>query len=326
MKPFQYIKAADTATALFSAKKQKSQYVAGGTNQVDLMKDNINYPDTLIDITTALSKNITVTDKGIIIGAMVRNSTIANDKTVKDNYPLLAKAILAGASPQIRNMASTGGNLLQRTRCPYFFDTALPCNKRKPGSGCSAIKGDNRMSAIIGTSAECIAVHPSDMCIALAALDATVQIVNKDASKQNIAFKDFHRLPGTTPNLDNNLPENGLITEIKIPANNFYKNYSYLKLRDRDSYAFALVSVAAALDMNGDMINEARLASGGVAHKPWRWYDAEAFLKGKKATPSNFTQAAAIATKGTKGFEHNAFKIPMLKAAIEVALTNCITV
>ncbi|MEO7047176.1 MAG: FAD binding domain-containing protein, partial [Ferruginibacter sp.] len=147
MKPFQYIKAADTATALFSAKKQKSHYVAGGTNQVDLMKDNINYPDTLIDITTALSKDITATDKGIIIGAMVRNSTIANDKTVKDNYPLLAKAILAGASPQIRNMASTGGNLLQRTRCPYFFDTALPCNKRKPGSGCSAIKGDNRMSA-----------------------------------------------------------------------------------------------------------------------------------------------------------------------------------
>ena len=326
MKPFEYTRPLDISTALASAKKGKSSFIAGGTNQLDLMKKNISYPDSVIDVSTILSGEIITNEKGTSIGAMVRNTAVANDPSILKDHPLLSKAILAGASPQIRNMASTGGNILQRTRCPYFYDTALPCNKRKPGSGCSAIKGDNRMSAIIGTSENCIAVHPSDFCVALAALDASVEILNADHSKKIIPFKDFHRLPGSTPQLDNNLPEGAIITAVTVPHNNFNKNFSYLKLRDRDAYAFALISVAAALHMEGNIIIEARLASGGVAHKPWRWYEAEAFLKGKKAGIENFTKAANIATQNTKAFTNNAFKIPMLKSAIEVALTNCINV
>jgi xanthine dehydrogenase YagS FAD-binding subunit len=320
MRPFTFNKPATIHQAL-SGKKEDAQYIAGGTNLLDLMKKHIAEPDTLLDVTTLLSDKVQLVPKGIRIGAMVRNSAAATNAEILSGFPLLAKAILAGASPQIRNMASTGGNLLQRTRCPYFYDVTLPCNKRKPGSGCGAKEGENRMSAIVGYSESCVAVHPSDMCIALAALDASV-IVNGDVS---IPFKDFHRLPGSTPEKDNNLPDNAIITAIDIPANAFNKNYAYVKVRDRDSYAFALVSVAAALQLEGTRIREARLASGGVAHKPWRWYEAEQFLKGKEATPAIFSQAADIVIRDIKPLSNNGFKLPMLKGAVEVALQNCLT-
>lgn len=324
MRPFVFTKPPGISQAL-AKKNNSAQFIAGGTNLLDLMKKNISQPEQVLDVTTVLSANIQSTEKGIRIGAMVRNSAVASHATILSQYPLVAKAILAGASPQIRHMASTGGNLLQRTRCPYFYDITLPCNKRKPGSGCSALSGDNRMSAIVGWSENCVAVHPSDFCIALAALDATVMITDKNQKPISIPFKDFHRLAGTTPDRDNNLPANAMITSVDIPKNPFTKNCAYVKLRDRDSYAFALVSVAAALHLNGNKIIDARLASGGVAHKPWRWSAAELFLKGKMATAANFREAAAIAAKGTKPLAGNGFKIPMLKGAIEVALQNCLT-
>ncbi len=319
MRPYQFTKAVNPEQAL-SSKNNQAQFIAGGTNLVDLMKKDISMPETVIDITSSLPAEIKKTSKGISIGAMVRNSAITVHPDILSAYPLIAKAVLAGASPQIRNMASTGGNLLQRTRCPYFYDITLPCNKRKPGSGCGALQGNNRMSAIIGWSDQCVAVHPSDLCVALAALDASVMITDRSKKTSSIAFKDFHRLPGNNPEKDNNLPEQALITSIEIPANAFNQHYAYLKIRDRDSYAFALISVAAALQLNGKKIVEARLASGGVAHKPWRWTEAEAFLKGKEATADNFRAAAAIAVKAAKPLSGNAYKINMLKGAIEVAL------
>jgi len=325
MKPFIYNRPADMANAL-SAKKNTSQFIAGGTNLVDLMKKDIAQPDTLVDISKTIPSTIELTSKGISIGAMARNSAITLNKDILKAYPLVAKAVLAGASPQIRNMASTGGNLLQRTRCPYFYDTTMPCNKRKPGSGCSAIGGDNRMSAIVGYSDMCVAVHPSDLCIALAALDASVLVTDQSNKNISIPFKDFHRLPGSTPEQDNNLPLNSLVRSVDIPANDFNKHYAYLKMRDRDSYAFALISVAAALKLDNKTIREARLASGGVAHKPWRWYEAEEFLKGKQANSANFSKAADIAAGTARPLEHNKYKVTMLRGAIEVALQNSLTV
>lgn len=324
MKPFTFTKPANLNQAL-SKKNNAATFIAGGTNVLDLMKKHIAETDALLDVTTLLPEKIEVTPRGIRVGAMVRNSALAMDAEILSKYPLVAKAILAGASPQIRNMASTGGNILQRTRCVYFYNTTTPCNKRNPGSGCSALQGDNRMSAIVGWSEQCVAVHPSDLCIALAALDTSVIITNSKQKQETIPFKDFHRLPGTTPAQDNNLPVNALIHSIDIPENSFNKHYAYVKLRDRDSYAFALVSVAAALQLDGQKIVEARLASGGVAHKPWRWYASEQFLKGKQATAANFTEAASIAVRETKPLAHNSFKMSMLQGAIEVALQNCLT-
>ena len=323
MKPFNFIKTTAGAQAV-QQKKNSVRFIAGGTNLVDLMKKHIEQPDELLDITTAIPASIEKKPGGIHIGAMARNSAVASHPDIITSYPLLSKAILAGASPQIRNMASTGGNLLQRTRCPYFYDITLPCNKSNPGSGCSALKGDNRMSAIVGWSENCVAVHPSDMCVAMAALDANVLVRGKDQHTTSIPFKDFHRLPGTTPERDNNLPVDALITAIEIPSNAFHENCFYLKLRDRDSYAFALISVAAALQLEGRKIVSARLASGGVAHKPWRWYSAEQFLKGKQATDKIFAEAAAVAVKETKTLPNNAYKLTMLQGAIEVALKNCL--
>lgn len=324
MTPFDFTKPSGLGQAL-AKKTNNTQFIAGGTNLVDLMKKTIAQPEQLVDVTAVLPATIKATDKGVRIGAMVRNSAIASDQIILSQYPLLAKAILAGASPQIRHMASTGGNILQRTRCPYFYDTTLPCNKRKPGSGCGALQGDNHNHAVVGWSEQCVAVHPSDMCIALAALDASVMVTDKNQKASAIAFKDFHRLPGTAPERDNNLPANTIITSIDIAKNPFAKNCAYLKIRDRDSYAFALLSVAAALHLNGDIIVDARLASGGVAHKPWRWYAAELYLKGKKATAASFAEAAAIVTKELKPLSGNAYKVPMLKGAIETALQNCLT-
>jgi xanthine dehydrogenase YagS FAD-binding subunit len=234
---------------------------------------------------------------------------------------MLSSALLAGASAQLRNMASTGGNLLQRTRCYYFYDTATPCNKREPGSGCSAIAGLNRMHGILGTSESCIATHPSDMCVALAALDAKVHVAGP-AGERSIAMTDFHRLPGTTPQRDTNLQADEIITAVELPAQGFAKNYTYLKIRDRLSYAFALVSVAAAMELDGDTITEARLALGGVAHKPWRDPNAEAALRGKTADRAAFVQAADIILRDAKGYAHNAFKIDLARRVIVRALTQ----
>jgi len=323
MRPFNFEKVKTVAEAT-SKKSVNSQFIAGGTNLVDLMKKNISQPDVLIDITSAMSKEIRFEKRQLNIGAMVSNTKVATDQQVLDKFPLLSKAILAGASPQIRNMASSAGNLLQRTRCPYFYDVTTPCNKRKPESGCSAAEHGTRMSAVAGYNDKCVAVHPSDFCVALSALDAKVIAVNAEDKEVKIPFQDFHKLPGNTPWLDNNLPENTVITNIEVPENNFTKNYAYLKVRDRASYAFALVSVAAGLDLSGNKIKEARLASGGVAHKPWRWYDAEKFLKGKEATEDNFIKAAKLATRDLKPLKENAFKIPMLEGAIVEVLNQSI--
>ncbi len=309
---FDYVKVSSPKSAIdASNKKAMSKFIAGGTNLVDLMKRGVESPEKLIDITNLPLKNIEE-DNGIIrIGALTLNSEVAENKLIMEKLPLLSMALKAGASPQLRNMATTGGNMLQRTRCPYFYDTTLPCNKRKPGSGCGALHGYNRMHAIFGASQNCIAVHPSDMCVALVALNAKVVISNKSGDRRTL-LADFQRLPGTTPHLDNSLMKGELITSVEIPVNDaLAKNSLYTKVRDRASYAFALVSVAAALDMDGNKINNARLAMGGVAHKPWRLTTAENFLKGKTATEANFKQAATIAMKDAKGYGQNNFKLRM---------------
>ena len=290
---FQYARASDVADAVRQiAADPTAKFIAGGTNLIDLMKEDVERPSRLIDISRLPLKSVEETaEGGLRIGALVPNSDLAYHPLIAQRYPMLASAILAGASAQLRNMASTGGNLLQRTRCYYFYDTATPCNKREPGSGCSAIAGLNRMHAILGTSEACIATHPSDMCVALAALDATVHVAGP-AGARAIAFSDFHRLPGNTPQRDTNLQPNEIVTAVELPARGFAANYTYLKIRDRLSYAFALVSVAAALELEGDTIKEARLALGGVAHKPWRDPSAEAALRGQAASQPTFTRAA----------------------------------
>ncbi len=320
---FAYTRAGGIADAVRHAMADPAaKFIAGGTNLVDLMKEDVERPTRLIDITHLPLKAIDDTpDGGLRIGALVPNTDLAYHPAVERRYPLLASAILAGASQQLRNMASTGGNLLQRTRCHYFYDTATPCNKRAPGSGCSAIRGINRQHAILGTSEACIATHPSDMCVALAALDATVH-VQGPSGERAIAFGDFHRLPGDTPQRDTNLRPAEIITAIELPAAGFPAHYSYLKLRDRLSYAFALVSVAAALELDGETIREARLALGGVAHKPWRDRPAEAVLRGKAATETHFAQAADLLLRDAKGYAHNAFKIELARKAIVRALTQ----
>ena len=323
MKPFAYQKVKNASEA-FQTINGTTQFIAGGTNLVDLMKKHVAMPDVLLDISGFVSKEVKSTAAGIQLGAMVSNTALTTHGEILSKYPLIAKAVLAGASPQIRNMASVGGNLLQRTRCPYFYDTITPCNKRNPESGCSAKEGANRMSAIVGYSEDCVAVHPSDLCVALAALDAKVNVKLKSGEDSVIDFKNFHKLPENTPSKDNNLPEGALITSVDVPANSFFSNCSYLKIRDRSSYAFALISVAAALHLEGNIIKDVRLASGGEAHKPWRWTKAEEFLKGKPANEESFTIAAEIAIEGLVPLSENAFKIPMLKGAIETALQNCL--
>src|SRR6266446_4702745 len=320
---FAYARATDVADAVRRiAADPKAKFIAGGTYLVDLMKEEVERPTRLIDITRLPLKAVEETrDGGLRIGALVPNSDLAYHLLVAQRYPLLASAILAGASQQLRNMASTGGNLLQRTRCYYFYDITTPCNKRQPGSGCSAVNGLNRMHAILGTSEACIATHPSDMCVALAALDATVHLAGL-AGERAIAFSEFHRLPGDTPQRDTNLQSNEIVTAVELPARGFAANYTYLKIRDRLSYAFALVSVAAALELEGDAIKEARLALGGVAHKPWRDPSAEAALRGQAATQATFTRAADLLLGDAKGFEHNFFKIDLARRAIVRALTQ----
>lgn len=320
---FQYARANDVADAVRRiAAEPTAKFIAGGTNMLDLMKEDVERPSRLIDISRLPLKTIEETAAGgLRIGALVPNSDLAYHPLIEQRYPLLASALLAGASAQLRNMASTGGNLLQRTRCYYFYDTATPCNKREPGSGCSAINGLNRMHAILGTSESCIATHPSDMCVALAALEATVHVTGP-AGERTIAFADFHRLPGDTPERDTNLRPQEIVTAVELPAQGFAKNYTYLKIRDRMSYAFALVSVAVGLEMDGSTIRQARFALGGVAHKPWRDQSAEAALNGQTAGPDTFKRAADRLLRDAKGFTHNAFKIDLARRAIVRALTQ----
>lgn len=316
---FDYQRASTTKAAVDAkAKSASSQFIAGGTNLVDLMKKGVTAPDKLIDINGMPLKQITTDAKGITIGALVTNSEVAEHPLIKAKYSLLAQAINAGASAQLRNMATVGGNMMQRTRCSYFYDITMPCNKREPGTGCAAIGGQNRMHAVFGTSDKCIAVHPSDMCVALAALDATV-FVSGPKGERKILFTDFHRLPGDTPELDNNLQKGELITGVHIPANAFNKMH-YIKIRDRASYAFALVSVAVTLEVSDNSIQDARLAMGGVAHKPWRLTAVEKFLVGKPANKETFEAAAGMAMEGATTFGKNNFKIKMGKAALMEAL------
>ena len=294
-----------------------AQFIGGGTNLIDLWKYNLTHPSTLVDVNHLEEcKSITENaDGGLRLGALVTNADTAYHPVVEARYPLLSRAILAGASAQIRNMATNGGNLLQRTRCYYFYDPTTPCNKREPGSGCSAIGGYNRIMAILGASEHCIAVFPSDMCVALAALGAVVNVTGQ-AGVRRLSFTDFHRLPGDTPHLDNNLQHGELITSIDLPREGFAKNYTYLKIRDRNSYAFALVSVAIGLVMNGNVIQEARIALGGVVHKPWRVPEAEFYLQGQTATPENFAAAADILLFGSTPYKYNSFKPELAKRAI----------
>lgn len=318
MNNFEYKQAEDIATAInLISEQDNTKYLAGGTNLLDLWKYNLTNPSGLVDINRihGLAEIEELPNGGVRLGANFKNADTAYHPIIENKYPLLSKAILAGASAQIRNMASNGGNLLQRTRCYYFYDPDVPCNKRNPGSGCPAKEGYNRIHAILGTSDDCIAVFPSDMCVALAALNALVNVEGPEG-KRTIAFADFHRLPGDRPDLDNNLKPVELITSIDLPDKGFAENYSYLKLRDRHSYAFALVSVATALELDGEMIKDARVTLGGVAHKPWRSTEAENFLMGKSANESNFAAAADIILRDAKGYGHNDFKIALAKKAI----------
>ena len=313
MNPFQYNRPTEVATAVKSlAKDPAALFLAGGTNLVDMMKMGLVVPNRIIDINNLPLKGIAKNNTGLSIGALATNSDTADHSLIKANYPLLSMAINAGASPQLRNMATMGGNLMQRTRCPYFFDTTMPCNKRSPGTGCAALEGYNRMHAIFGASDKCIAVNPSDMNVALVALDATIH-VSGSKGPRIIKMADFHRLPGEYPELDNTLQKSELITAVELPATAaiFNKNVYYLKVRDRTSYAFALVSAAVALHIENNTIVDSRLAMGGMAHKPWRLTSAENFLKGKKVSEATFKEAAQIAMQGAKAYEYNKFKLKL---------------
>jgi xanthine dehydrogenase YagS FAD-binding subunit len=320
---FHYARAGNVADAVRQMSASPgAKFIAGGTNLVDLMKMDVEQPSKLIDVSKLpLDKVEPTAAGGLRIGALVCNSDLAYHPLIEQRYPVLSSALLAGASQQLRNMASVGGNLLQRTRCAYFYDIATPCNKREPGSGCSAIDGLNRINAILGTSDACIAVHPSDMCVALAVLEAKVHVAGPGGERA-IAFADFHRLPGDTPQRDTNLGADELVTSVELPSRGFAANYTYLKIRDRLSYAFALVSVAVGLELEGGAIKEVRFALGGVAHKPWRNAEAEAALRGRSATETTFAQAADIVLRDAKGFGHNTFKIGLARRAIVRALSQ----
>src|SRR5438552_5304928 len=325
MNPFTCSRVTDANQAVTAVSgKPKSKFLGGGTNLIDLMKMGVETPNRLIDINRLpLAQIEELPDRGVRIGAMARNSDVGEHELIKTRYPFLSQALLSGASPQLRNMATVGGNLMQRTRCYYFYDPAFPaCNKRKPGSGCGAIDGYNRIHAILGQSEQCIATHPSDMCVALAALDAIVRVRGPNGERE-IPMSDFHRLPGDTPDRDTNLKPDELIVAVDLPAMPFATRSHYLKVRDRASYAFALVSVAAALDLDSNKtIKAARVALGGVAHKPWRAEKLENVLAGKKADENTFRAAAEAELAAAKGYKYNSFKIELAKRAIVRALST----
>jgi len=322
MTPFRYDRARDVASACASAARPTAKFIAGGTNLVDLMKLQIETPAQLVDITRLPLNRIEETaEGGLRIGALVTNSAAAVDMRVRRRYPLLAQAILAGASTQLRNKATTGGNLLQRTRCAYFYDTTKPCNKRVVGSGCAALAGLNRMNAVLGVTDDCIAAHPSDMAVAMTALDAVVETVAPDGSTRAIPIDELYRPPGDTPHIETVLTPGELIVSVLLPPPPAGRQV-YRKVRDRASYAFALVSVAAILDVDGDRVRAARVAFGGLSYKPWRSTEAEAALVGALATRAAFDAAGIAALRNARGYGHNDFKIPLARRTLRATLTH----
>ena len=320
MNPFTYVRAANSDEAIATLKREpQAMLIAGGTNMLDLMKEGVHTPSQLVDIRKLPSTEIVTKDGGIRMGAAARNSDVAYNSLIQERYPVLSEAILAGASAQLRNMATVGGNLMQRTRCPYFHDIAFACNKRQPGTGCAALEGFNRMHAVLGTSEHCIAANPSDMSVALVALDAVVQ-TQGSTGERSIPITDFYLLPGDTPHLETVLEHGEIITAVELPAMPFAWRSHYLKVRDRASYAFALVSAAVVLEIDGEVIRNARIALGGVGTKPWRSLEAEEVLVSAPATEETFTAAANAAMREARPYRHNEFKIELAKRTLEEAL------
>jgi xanthine dehydrogenase YagS FAD-binding subunit len=323
LRPFKYVRANNpNGAARAVGANPHAKFLAGGTNVLDLMKEDVERPNELVDVTRLALKEIKPLRGGVSIGALATNTETANNPLIRSNYPLLSQAIVAGASAQLRNMATNGGNLLQRTRCQYFYDTAMPCNKREPGTGCGAREGLNRYHAIFGWSENCVATYPGDMATALYALEAVVRVRAADGRERTIPIDEFHRLPGDTPQRDTNLEHGELIVAIELPKSNFAANSYYLKVRERASYAFALVSVAAALEVSAGTIRQARVVLGSVAHKPWRSREAEALLAGKRASEESFRAAAEAALQGAKPLAHNAYKVELGRRAIVRALAR----
>jgi xanthine dehydrogenase YagS FAD-binding subunit len=320
MIPVGYVRAADAADAVRRGAAVGARYLGGGTNLVDLMRETIERPEALVDV-TGLSSAIEESERGgLLIGAAARNTAVAENRAVRTRYPMLARAIVAGASPQVRNMATVAGNLLQRTRCTYFYDhDGSRCNKRSPGQGCDAIDGLNRTHAILGTSSACVSTHPSDMCVALAALDAVVHLRSANGERR-LPLTDLHRLPADHPELETVLEPGELITAVELPALPFAAHSTYRKVRDRASYAFALVSVAAALEVEGGTVQDVRLALGGVASKPWRAWKAEEALRGRPATEDSFRAAAEAELADARPLRDNAFKLELARRTISAVL------
>ncbi len=320
MRPFSFVQPSDEARAVAAASTDGAAYVAGGTTIVDLMRLDVMRPRTLVDVTSLPLASVEEFDGGVRVGAMVRNADLAHHPLIARGFPALSQALLSGASPQLRNMATVGGNLMQRTRCPYFRDAACACNKRAPGAGCSALGGYTRMHAVLGGSPSCIAVHPSDMCVALVALDAVVHARTATGATREIAIADFHTLPGAHPEVECVLAPGELITHVVMPTSRFASRSHYLKVRDRASYAFALASAAVALDVQGGKIADARVGLGGVATKPWRSRAAEAELVASSPTLATFERAATAAMAGARAQSDNAFKIELGRRTIVRAL------
>jgi xanthine dehydrogenase YagS FAD-binding subunit len=324
MKPFRYERAGNVASACASGAAPAAKFIAGGTTLIDLdlMKLQIEAPEQLVDINALPLGGIAETpERGLRIGALVTNSTLAADMRVRQRYPVLSQAILAGASGQLRNKATTAGNLLQRTRCPYFYDTTKPCNKRVPGSGCSALGGLNRMNAVLGVSDNCIAAHPSDMAVAMTALDAHVETIASDGATRTIAIDALYRAPGDTPNIETVLAPGELIRSVVLPPPPPGRQL-YRKVRDRASYAFALVSVATIVTQDNSRVQTARVAFGGLSYKPWRSAEAEATLSGARAARASYDAAGAAALTNARGYGHNDFKIPLAHRTLRAALAD----
>ncbi|MBJ3764240.1 xanthine dehydrogenase family protein subunit M [Maribius pontilimi] len=317
MKPFDYVRASDAAEAHDTA----GRIIAGGTNLIDLMKHQIETPSKLVDVTRLDMHEIAPSDDGLRIGALVSNSDLAAHDTVRRDYPVLSRALLSGATGQLRNKATTGGNLMQRTRCPYFYDTAQPCNKRQPGSGCPAMAGVNRILAVLGTSDQCIATHPSDMAVAMRALDARIEVARAGGGTETLPMDDFYVLPGDDPSVETVMQPGDLITAVHLPSAPT-GHQTYRKVRDRSSYAFALVSVAAVVDTDGGKITEAALAFGGLAPRPWRDTDVEQVLLGETPSDALFDKAADVLLADAKGHGGNDFKIPLVRRTLKAVLAD----
>ena len=322
MTPFTYTRARDAGDALLLGGRTGAKYLGGGTNLVDLMRETIERPDTLVDVTGLSAEIEERADGSLLIGGAMRNTALAAHRAVRTRYPVLSRAIVAGASAQIRNMATVGGNILQRTRCTYFYDDeGSRCNKRSPGQGCDAAEGFNRIHAILGASQSCVATHPSDMCVALASLGALVHLRSAQGER-TVELTELHRLPKDHPEIETLLLPGELITAVELPALAFSSRSTYRKVRDRSSYAFALISVAGAIELDGDTVKDVRIALGGVAHKPWRAWKAEAALKGKAATPENFRAAAEAELADAQPLRDNGFKIELAKRTMVATLTE----